>query len=270
MTGWTPAFVFAFVAFLGAFAAGIAPRYLPMTKTRYWPATTAIAAGLLLASAMVIVIPEGFEVLFLSHEAGAVPHSDRFLGLPPVLASGLAILGGFMLMLGLEARGISHEIDEHQQTVRLLSLGLGIHAMTDGLALGASVATNLMAITLPILAAVTIHKLPVAFGLGTFLWSERNTGGRPMRSLLAFSLATPAGLILTFLFLRHLSHEWIGLMLLFSGGTFLYVAAVDVLGRIRKEQTATELFRWISIGVALVILALIGFQLLGLEAEFHG
>ncbi len=270
MTGWTPAFAFASVAFLGAFAAGIAPRYLSITKTRYWPATTAIAAGLLLASAMVIVIPEGFEVLFLSHETGSIPHSERFLGLPPVLASGLAILGGFMLMLGLEARGISHEIDGHRQTVRLLSLGLGIHALTDGLALGASVATNLMAITLPILAAVTIHKLPVAFGLGAFLWSERNTAeGRPMRSLLAFSLATPVGLILTFLFLRHLSHEWIGLMLLFSGGTFLYVAAVDVLGRIRKEHAASDLFRWISIGVVWVILALIGFQMLGFEAEFH-
>ncbi len=272
MTGWSFAFALALVAFLGTFFAGFLPRFLPATRKETWSAILAVAAGLLLASAMVIVIPEGFEVLFLMHTPGTVPHSDTFLGLPVVLASGLAILGGFFLMLGLEAKGYGHDVeDAHGHTVKMLSLGLGLHALTDGLALGASVATGLMTISLPILAAVMVHKIPVAFGLGAFLWQgSAKQDSHPLQTLLLFSLATPVGLVITFLFLRQLSHEWIGLMLLFSGGTFLYVATVEVLSRIRRQQPGLVLFRRVGIGVIMVVLSLIVFQLSGLDAEFHG
>ncbi len=270
MTGWSFAFALAFVAFLGAFAAGFLPRYLPTARKELWPSTMAVSAGLLLASAMVIVIPEGFEVLFLSHDPGVVPHSDTFLGLPPVLASGLAILSGFLLMLGLEAKGFGHDIDLQRHMVKMLSFGLGLHALTDGLALGASLATGLMAITLPILAAVMVHKVPVALGLGAFLWHERTSDDlNPLKLLLIFSLATPVGLLVTFLFLRQLSHEWIGLLLLFSGGTFLYVATVEVLARIRQQQQGFILFTRVGTGVVFVVVSLILFQLFGFEAEFQ-
>ncbi len=271
MSGWFAAFAIAVVAFIGALAAGFAPRYLSTAKPALWIMVSAVAAGLLLASAMVIVIPEGFEVLFLTHESGQQPHADSFLGLPPVLASGLAILGGFFLMLGLETSGMGHEIPEQQGTVQILSIGLGLHALTDGLAIGASLATGLMALTLPILAAVMVHKIPVAFGLGVFLWQgEHNHRTDPLRTLLLFSAATPVGLLITFLFLRQVPHEWIGLMLLFSGGTFLYVATVDVLAKVKKEQSGKILLQRVGMGVVLVIASLIVFQLLGLEAEFHG
>ncbi|WP_022949075.1 ZIP family metal transporter [Methylohalobius crimeensis] len=277
MSGWTTAFSIALTAFLGAMAAGLAPRYLPAGKPGLWSATTAIAAGLLLASAMVIVIPEGFEVLFLVHPPQTIPHADSFLGLPKVLASGLAILAGFLLMLGLESGGMGHEFSQAnnseangQNPINMLALGLGLHALTDGLALGASVATGLLAITLPILAAIMVHKIPIAFGLGTFLWQNgKREEHDSLRLLIWFSLATPAGLLITFLFLRHLPHEWIGLILLFSGGTFFYVAAVDVLGRVRRQQQGMRLFRRVGLGAILVIAALILFQLLGFEAEFH-
>ncbi|BCX89641.1 solute carrier family 39, member 9 [Methylomarinovum tepidoasis] len=268
MSAWSSAFAFALVAFLGALGAGLAPRYLPAFKAGHWPATTAIAAGLLLASAMVIVIPEGFEMLFMLHAPNTIPHSDTFLTLPPVLASGLAILGGFLLMLGLESWGIGHEIESPGDPTPLLSLGLALHALTDGLAIGASIATGLMAVSVPILTAVMVHKLPVAFGLGAFLWRKENPASDPWRQLLRFSLATPAGLLITFLFLHRLSHEWIGLLLLFSGGTFLYVAAVDVLSHIRQDQPPPVLFRRILIGVIILVTLLILFHNLGFE-ESH-
>ncbi len=268
MPAWITALTIAFAAFAATLAAGIAPRRLPALRSMPWSATTAVAAGLLLASAMVIVIPEGFEVLFLEHARGAVPHADRFLGLPPVLASGLAILAGFLLMLVLETHGIAHEFDEETRTSTLLLLGLGIHALTDGLALGASAATGVMAITLPILLAVMVHKIPVAFGFGVFVWQGR--AANPMRRILIFSLATPTGLLVTFLFLRQLAHEWIGLILLFSGGTFLYVATIDVLPRVRQHhRTDATLFRRVGLGALLVVITLILFHHFGFEEPFH-
>lgn len=269
MPGWTAAFAIALITFLGALIAGLLPRYLPAARSDFAAATTAVAAGLLLASALVIVIPEGFEVLFLSRPS-AVSDPDTFFGLPKALASGLAILTGFLLMLGLESKGVGHELPHMHNPIRTLSVGLGLHALTDGLALGASVATELLVITLPILVAVMVHKVPVAFSLGTFLWQQRQAKGLyPLRILLLFSLATPSGLLITFLFLRHLPHVWIGLMLLFSGGTFLYVAAVDVLGQVRREQAGMRLFLRVGLGVILLVTALILLQVLGFETEFH-
>lgn len=271
MSGWTTAAVIALVTFAGVLATGLAPRFLTLGRTRHGGAWSAVAAGLLLASALVIVIPEGFEVLFLQHAPGALPHTDKFLGLPPVLASGLAIWLGFTLMLGLETRGMSHEIHQPDNPVAMLSIGLGLHAVSDGLALGASVATGLLALTLPILAAVLIHKIPVAFSLGVFLWrGQENHRLDPLRYLVLFSLATPLGLLVTFLFLRHLPHEWIGLMLLFSGGTFLYVATVDILARLQKNQPGSATFWRVVMGMAVVIVSLILFDRMGLETEFHG
>ncbi len=270
MPGWIAASAVAFITFLGALTAGLLPRYLPVGRSDFEAATTAVAAGLLLASALVIVIPEGFQVLFPTCPSAA-SHPDTFFGLPKVLASGLAILTGFLLMLGLESKGMGHELAHKHSQIRILSVGLGLHALTDGLALGAGVATELLAITLPILVAVMVHKVPVAFSLGTFLWQQRPARGlHPFRSLLLFSLATPVGLLITFLFLRHLPHAWIGLMLLFSGGTFLYVAAVDVLGRVRQEQGGMCLFCRVGLGVILLVSVLILVRVLGFEAEFHG
>ncbi len=269
MSGWIAALAVAATAFLGAFLAGMIPRYFHKTPSGTWISVTAVAAGLLLASAMVIVIPEGFELLFLEHVRGAVPHADRFLGLPPVLASGLAILAGFLLMLVLETHGIAHEFDEETRTSTLLLLGLGIHALTDGLALGASTATGVMAITVPILLAVMVHKIPVAFGLGVFVWQGR--AANPLQRILIFSLATPTGLLVTFLFLRQLAHEWIGLILLFSGGTFLYVATIDVLPRVQRHHEAgATLFRRIGLGALLVVITLILFHHFGFEEAAHG
>ncbi len=269
MSGWIAALVVAVTAFLGAFLAGVIPRYFYKPLAGTWVSVTAVAAGLLLASAMVIVIPEGFEVLFLEHARGAVPHADRFLGLPPILAAGLAILAGFLLMLVLETHGIAHELDEETRTATLLLLGLGIHALTDGLALGASAATGVMAITLPILLAVMVHKIPVAFGLGVFVW--RGQAANPLGRILIFSLATPAGLLVTFLFLRHLAHEWIGLILLFSGGTFLYVATIDVLPRVRQHHRADARLFWrVGLGALLVVITLILFHHFGFEEATHG
>ncbi|GAB6068407.1 hypothetical protein JCM13664_17270 [Methylothermus subterraneus] len=256
MPGWIAASVIALITFLGALLAGLLPRLLAPSKslTKLLPA---IAAGLLLASALAVVLPEGFELVLHSPD-------DPFK-LPLELAGGLAVLAGFLFMLGLETGGMDHE----QPRLHPLALGLGIHEFTDGLALGASLATGSLALTLPILAAVLAHRIPVAFGLGAFLWRRPQEVPHPLRTLIGFSLATPLGLLTTFLLLEGLAPAWIGLWLLFSGGTFLYVAAVDALGRVRREQAGMRLFFRVGFGVILLIAAWILVQALGLEAGLH-
>ncbi|MCJ1310596.1 hypothetical protein MMC25_004261 [Agyrium rufum] len=111
------------------------------------------------------------------------------------------------------------------------TLGLIIHSAADGIALGAS--SNQPSLSFIIFLAIMVHKAPAAFGLTSVLLKQ-GLGKRAARAhLLAFSLAAPLGAIGTWLVVAVLggaardsaSEEsmkwWTGVLLLFSGGTFL-------------------------------------------------
>ncbi|KAI9830116.1 MAG: hypothetical protein M1826_005110 [Phylliscum demangeonii] len=112
--------------------------------------------------------------------------------------------------------------------------GLVIHAAADGIALGASSTTANTRLGFTIFVAIMIHKAPAAFGLTSVLlkqgWSKREARAH----LVVFSLAAPVGAIATWV-LVHVAGRgrvagpaetewWTGVLLLFSAGTFLYVA----------------------------------------------
>ena len=112
------------------------------------------------------------------------------------------------------------------------TLGLCIHAAADGIALGASsTSTSTTSLSLIIFVAIMVHKAPAAFGLTSVLLKQ-GLGKRGARAhLVVFSLAAPVGAICTWILVRALggggSSEpasmrwWTGVLLLFSGGTFL-------------------------------------------------
>ena len=129
------------------------------------------------------------------------------------------------------------EIDEPQISSRPSSttIGLVIHAAADGIALGASSTTSSSHLSFIIFIALMIHKAPAAFGLTSVLLKQGLSKRTARAHLIVFSLAAPVGALLTW-FAIHLmgfssslgesaSTEFVtGVLLLFSGGTFLYVA----------------------------------------------
>ena len=112
------------------------------------------------------------------------------------------------------------------------TLGLCIHAAADGIALGASSSSSATtSLSLIIFVAIMVHKAPAAFGLTSVLLKQ-GLGKRSARAhLLVFSLAAPAGALATWILVRALGggwesepavmRWWTGVLLLFSGGTFL-------------------------------------------------
>ncbi|KAJ4391335.1 hypothetical protein N0V93_004952 [Gnomoniopsis smithogilvyi] len=111
--------------------------------------------------------------------------------------------------------------------------GLVIHAAADGIAMGASATTSDMKLGLIIFIAIMFHKAPAAFGLTSLLLRQGLSKRAARGHLIAFSLAAPFGAIGTFLILSILGggnmegasgQWWTGMLLLFSAGTFLYVA----------------------------------------------
>ncbi|KAM0436148.1 hypothetical protein ACHAPT_003040 [Fusarium lateritium] len=109
--------------------------------------------------------------------------------------------------------------------------GLVIHAAADGIAMGASSTTSDMKLGFIIFVAIMIHKAPASFGLTSLLLKQGLSKRAARGHLIVFSLAAPFGAISTWILITLLGgskvegdHWWTGMLLLFSGGTFLYVA----------------------------------------------
>ncbi|MBE7180601.1 MAG: ZIP family metal transporter [Terriglobus roseus] len=127
------------------------------------------------------------------------------------------------------------------------TLGLVIHALADGIALGASTAsvssdsTTKRSLGFIVFIALMLHKAPAAFGLTAVLLKQGLSTRSARAHLLVFSLAAPVGAFLTWISVNMLGSThllgqgvdssgtdrgawWTGMVLIFSGGTFLYVA----------------------------------------------
>ncbi|KAK3718162.1 hypothetical protein LTR37_005277 [Vermiconidia calcicola] len=115
------------------------------------------------------------------------------------------------------------------------TVGLVIHALADGIALGAS-STTTTRLSFIIFIALMIHKAPAAFGLTSVLLKQGLSKRAGRAHLIVFSLAAPIGALLTWGAAHLLGYSSnalgnststefaTGVLLLFSGGTFLYVA----------------------------------------------
>lgn len=114
------------------------------------------------------------------------------------------------------------------------TIGLVIHACADGIALGASSTAPSTSLSLVIFLAIMLHKAPAAFGLTTVLLKQGLSKRTARTHLAFFSLAAPVGAFATWAIVHMLGRARLGgddgllwttgWVLLFSGGTFLYVA----------------------------------------------
>lgn len=119
------------------------------------------------------------------------------------------------------------------------TLGLVIHAVADGIALGASGSNASLGFI--IFFALLVHKAPASFGLTSVLLKQGLSNRLARAHLLVFSLAAPVGAILTFILVHAFgsgpemdenSIRWrTGVVLLFSAGTFLYVESPSLSDR---------------------------------------
>lgn len=179
---------------------------------------------------------------------------------PPHAWIGLSLILGFILMYLLDTLPtLSVPSNSRSSTANIYSLsdlsttplppppqralsttlGLCIHATADGIALGASSSsTSTTSLSLIIFVAIMVHKAPAAFGL-TAVLLKQGLGKRGARAhLVAFSLAAPIGAVGTWVVVRTLGggsgeeesmRWWTGVLLLFSGGTFLYALYLTTL-----------------------------------------
>jgi zinc and cadmium transporter len=168
---------------------------------------------------------------------------------------GWPILAGFLLIFVLERFVFVHACEERECDIHQMGipafLGISLHSLLDGLALGAGL--MLPHLGPVVLLAVMIHKMPDSISITSILlsagWSRRKVA---MLSLL-FSLTTPVGALFAYLFFRSLSEENIAVVIGISAGTFLAIATADILPqvhRIEERNPLTLVFLVLGLGVS--------------------
>jgi zinc and cadmium transporter len=193
------------------------------------------SAGVLLGAVFFHMLPETGELL------------GENLGWP--------ILAGFLLIFAMERFVFVHACEERECDIHQMGipafLGISLHSLLDGLALGAGL--MLPHLGPVVLLAVIIHKMPDSISISTILlsagWSRRRVA---LLSLL-FSLTTPLGVLIAYLFFRTLSPENIAIAIGVSSGTFLAIATADILPqvhRIEERNPLTLIFLVLGLAVS--------------------
>ncbi|XP_061546617.1 zinc transporter ZIP9 isoform X2 [Phycodurus eques] len=228
--------------FVGCFLLGFIPLLFRFSE-RIVHFVSILGAGLLCGTALAITIPEGVGLLQASwtHRNAslfAVNATSTERAPSPQLWIGVALTLGFAFMFVVDQLGSYLSLCGQTTPNRgaiTATLGLVIHAAADGFALGAVVATGQMTVQILVFLAVILHKVPAAFGLVAFLMHAGLENRSIQGYLLAFSAAAPIVAITTY-FILHASCmssqnqlAATGVGMLFSAGSFLFVATVHVL-----------------------------------------
>jgi len=195
--------------------------------------------------------------LLLSFSAGVLLGAVFFHMLPEtgkVLSEkiGWPILTGFLLIFVMERFVFVHACEEHDCDIHHMGipafLGISLHSLIDGVALGAGLMMPQLGPV--VLLAVIIHKMPDSMSISTILlsagWNRRKIS---MLNLL-FSLTTPIGAILAFVFFRSLSEQHLAITIGISAGTFLAIATADILPQVHRiEQRNPITLVFLAIGL---------------------
>ncbi len=217
--------IFCAVMFFGSYLAGSAPLVMPMSEEKLHRVSV-LGAGLLLGTALAVIVPEGVQTLIgaftrkaalasgaSASTSGAADHSqhghshgggDAGAGHLDGLdrAIGISLVLGFLFMLLIDQlaskrmSGVSTGDPEGPVMVRTpavswtTTLGLVVHAAADGIALGAAATTNQTDVEIIVFLAIMLHKAPAAFGLTTFLMHEGLEKHRVRRHLMTFVSST--------------------------------------------------------------------------------
>lgn len=205
----------ALIALIGGLGLLLGERRL----RRLTPPLVALAAGSLLGSALFHMLPRG-----LKGEAGLVPW--------------LWVAAGFASFFLLEAllrwrHCVGHRTHQAGPPVRyLILLGDGFHNLIGGLAVGAAFLAD-TGVGITVWLAAAAHEIPQELGdFGVLLHSGWSVRRALLWNFLSAGTFLLGGLVAYFLAPVAPVH----LMLPFAAGSFLYIAAADLVPEVQQQE----------------------------------
>jgi zinc and cadmium transporter len=216
---------------LAALLGSSIPLFRPWTDAQF-RMLLGFAAGVLLGTAFLHMAPDAFQII-----GGG---------------TGIFILAGFLGLYIIEKYVAVHicearECDVHEfKTLGVAAfIGLSVHALVDGLALGAAVLLSAgigpeeagahRALGTIVFFAIFAHKGPSAMALASILKDEGRGTGQILLMNVIFALMTPLGALVTLSSLLVLDTRALGIATAVSVGTFLHISLSDLLPEVHKH-----------------------------------
>lgn len=205
------------------FIGGILPIFRRW-KSSHLPIALSLASGLMLGSAFFHLIPESFKL------AGA--------------HMGFGMMAGFLFLFFIESFITVHicellDCEVHHQLSISAFLGIGIHTLVDGIALGSGLMVPGLGFI--VFFAVVAHKAPEMFSLSSLLLHLKT----PRRKIILLNfiiwLTIPLGALIAYLVLQVENNFWLGSALAFSAGTFIHISLSDLLPEAHKHSPSKKL-----------------------------
>ncbi|MCL1960783.1 MAG: ZIP family metal transporter [Desulfovibrionaceae bacterium] len=248
---------------IGTLAAGVGSVWVAAVLSwgvlaRYTQHMLSLAAGALLATAFMRLLPEAFE-------SGAAAH-----------ALSTTLLAGLVFFFLLDKAELWHHGHEHHHAPAGLHghghvhaggghrhggswavlLGDGVHCFGDGVLIASAFMAG-MQLGAAAALAVLVHEVPHHIGDLTVLRS--GSGGSRRVALLKVSLAgalTALGGLAGYALIGQFTH-WLPYLLVLAASSFIYVALADLIPqlhrRLNARETAAQVL-WLAVGLGLVAL----------------
>ncbi len=250
---------------IGTLAAGIGSVWLAALLSfgvlaRYTQHMLSLAAGALLATAFMHLLPEAFEGQASAHQL----FTTLLLGLVFFFLLDKAELWHH----GHEHHGatdpVNHEPHPHDHGSHghggksggwAILAGDSVHAFGDGVLIASAFMADLR-LGLVAAVAVLVHEVPHHMG---DLMVLRQTSGNRRAALVKVSLAgsvTALGGMIGYALVDML-HNYLPFFLVLASSSFIYVALADLIPQLQTRVTAKETaaqIAWLAIGMALVTL----------------
>ena len=210
-------FLFCGITVVCAWIAGVAPLQLRWQRDQLW-LVVSFGAGVLLGAAFLHMLPHAWDM------AGAN-------------ASSLALMG-MLILLFIEKFVMVHACagdacDYH--TIGLAAfVGLSLHSIMDGVAIASS--AGVPTLGLVVVLAIVAHKAPESMSLAGLLIAAGYSRRRIIGLITVFSLMVPIGAIGAYSIMGAVSEHVVGALIAVSAGTFIYIAASDLLPELHRAH----------------------------------
>jgi zinc and cadmium transporter len=228
--------LYAAIALLTTLSGSAIPMLKEAWAERHMWRLLAFSSGVLLGIAILHLFP---EALSLGGKAASI-----------------AVIGTFGTLFAVENISMVHAYEDFltPRSLKMVPLAaviaLSVHALVDGMAMGVSLHRNL-ALGSAISIGVILHKFVDGLTRTSLLRSVDYRKLKEILLTLCLALATPVGAFLSYLGTAQLSSFSVGIILGISAGSFLYVAAADLLPRLHESRDRYNLLFFL-IGVLTV------------------
>ena len=202
------------------------------------------AAGLLLSLVFFHLMP---EATILSDIAPQV----IFLGF-----FGFYILENFIIIhSGTEIQYCIDEDEPHSHMLPSTGImafsGLALHSLVDGIIIGVGFEVDP---SIGVLAALAVISHEVPEGITSFALINETLPSKATLLSIIVAVATPIGAFLSLLFIQKIPDSTIGILLALGAGTFLYVAASDLIPETHRKNQSLRNLGTFLVGVFLIVL----------------